>query len=336
MTKLLLPYAYDAVGSLVHIDDAQKGQKYICPNCGAELSLKNPKISKGQKHYRRKHFAHKNIPDNHCSESFLHKLFKDKCAEFIRDKISKQEDLFFWWECQKCNEKHNGNLLKKAAKVAVEYDLGECKPDIALLDNNGKIIIVIEVVVSHKPEPSALQYYEENKIACLQINVEDFSDCDMIENKLSNPVDVNLCPNPICEKCGKRKNSLKLVTVVADCPNNKCSKKMRIAFIVTPPPHYPISPKDFNAEEIAMARIFGAKIEQRYSKTRKDDYFANVCEHCNSFVGDHYMYRYVHLPYEQQRNLDYRCFHCEEEAERIEYEKIRKRNDILIKFITVR
>ncbi len=32
--KLLLPYAYDSNGNLVHIDNAQKGHKYTCPYCG--------------------------------------------------------------------------------------------------------------------------------------------------------------------------------------------------------------------------------------------------------------------------------------------------------------
>ena len=80
MTKLLLPYAYDSNGNLVHIDNAQKGHKYTCPNCGAELLLKISKIPEGQKYHRRNHFAHKGNSDNHCSESFLHKLFKERCA----------------------------------------------------------------------------------------------------------------------------------------------------------------------------------------------------------------------------------------------------------------
>ena len=82
--KLLLPYAHDINGNLVHIDDAQKGQKYTCPNCGVELLLKISKIPEGQKYHRRNHFAHKGGTDNHGSESFLHKLFKERCADLIR------------------------------------------------------------------------------------------------------------------------------------------------------------------------------------------------------------------------------------------------------------
>ena len=107
--------------------------------------MKISKIPPGQKYHRRNHFAHKGNSENHCSESFLHKLFKDRCAELLRDKISKNENQYFEWECEKCYEHHSGNLLRKAVSVVTEYDLGVCKPDIALLDNNGKVVIVIEV-----------------------------------------------------------------------------------------------------------------------------------------------------------------------------------------------
>ena len=36
MKKLLLPYAYDSTGNLVHIDNAHKGETYTCPECGTK------------------------------------------------------------------------------------------------------------------------------------------------------------------------------------------------------------------------------------------------------------------------------------------------------------
>ena len=329
--KLLLPYAYDSNGNLVHIDNAQKGHKYTCPNCGAELLLKISKIPEGQKYHRRNHFAHKGNSDNHCSESFLHKLFKERCAEYIREKIAAREDFLFEWECEKCHEDHKGNLLKKATKVFTEYDLGICKPDIALLDCNEKAVIVIEVVVAHKPEPSTLQYYEDNKIACLQINVEDFVDCDNIAEKLSHPNKVNLCPNPICEICGNVMHKSKIVTVDTDCW--KCGHNMTVAMILAV--GRISSPADFNKEEIEIAKTLGANIQKRYSKTVNNNYFANVCAHCNAFVGDFYMHEYFELPHTNEIDLDYKCFNCIEEAVILEnqakVEELRKKEEFIIK-----
>lgn len=307
MAKLLLTYAYDANDELVHIDNAQKGQRYTCPTCGAELLLKISKIPEGQKYHRRNHFAHKGYSDNHCSESFLHKLFKERCAEYIRNKISYNDSLFFEWHCEKCNEVHKGNLLKKAVNVITEYDLGVCKPDIALLDSNGKVVIVIEVVVTHKPEPTTLEYYDNNKIACLQINVGDFPDCENVEKKLSHPDNVNLCPNPICKNCGQIMHHSKIVTVVTKCW--KCKRKMTVAMMIGG--GIILSPTYFNEKEIEIAKSLGANIHKRYSKTISGNYYANVCANCNNFVGDFYMCEYIDLPHQNEIDLEgCKCFHC--------------------------
>ena len=227
MAELLLPYAYDCSDELVHVDNAHKGHKYFCPTCGTELLLRKSNIPEGQKYHRRSHFAHKGVSDNHCSESFLHKLFKQKCANYICEKISKQEELIFEWECEKCLENHNGNLLKKAVDVKTEYDMGICRPDIALLDKDGKVVIVVEVVVTHKPEPEVLDYYEKKKIACLQLVVKDFSECDNVAQKLSHPNEVSVCPTPICGRCGKYKRKTTVCIVFAKC--RKCDKQTKIA-----------------------------------------------------------------------------------------------------------
>lgn len=311
--KLLLPYAYDCNKTLIHIDNAQKGQKYFCPTCGTELILKISRKTKGQKYYRRNHFAHKGNVENQCSESFLHKYIKEKCAELINSKISKQEDLFFEWDCEKCHERHKGNLLKKAKKVVIEYNLGICKPDIALLDEDNKVVIAIEIVVTHKPEPDILRYYNDNKIACLQVVAKDFEDCEIIEEKLTHPDSVNICPNPICKKCGKRMINPKLVTVTTEC--YRCKKKMKLAMIAAP--GRVLSPAKFNKEEVEIAKTLGVNIQDKYSNTRKDNYLANVCEYCNAFVGDFYIYNYVELMHENEIDLDYRCFHCMDEEERL-------------------
>lgn len=320
MSNLLLPYAYDCNNNLVHINNAQKGEKYVCPNCGAEVILKKSRIPEGQKYHRKDHFAHKSNSDNHCSESFLHKLFKDKCVDFIKDKIANGDELRFEWLCDQCNEKHEGNLLKKASDAVSEYDLGICRPDIALLDKSGEVIIVIEIVVTHKPTPETKQYYKDNNIACLLINVTDFDDCENIGHKLSNPNEVYIykCPNPKCEKCGHRMNRVKMVTVTTNCW--ECGHSMKVAMLVYEKwiqigksivrnTNY-LKPSDFNEREINVAKTLGASIEKRHSNTIKFSYMANTCINCNAFVGDFYMHKYYQLPYTSEKDLGYRCFNC--------------------------
>ena len=327
MKKILLPYANDINGNLVHIDDAQKGQKYTCPNCGAELSLRISHIEKGQKHHRRNHFAHKGNSDNHCSESFLHKLFKERCAEYLREKISAKASVTFEWECEKCHEEHKGNLLRKAINVVTEYNLGVCQPDIALLDSKGNVVIVIEVVVSHSPEPAVLEYYNNNKIACLQIKVEDYPDCDNIEEKLSHPDNVNLCPQPICKICGGIMYQSKLAIFEKECW--KCKRNMKLAMIISS--KMILYPDNFNEKDIELAQSLGVIIKKQYSKTRNESYLANTCKHCNAFIGDYYLHEYSSSTPNNTIDVGDRCFDCIEKKWQAKNEENRKKEDLIMK-----
>lgn len=323
--KLLLPYAHDINGNLVHVDDAQKGQKYTCPNCGAELLLRISNIPEGQKYHRRNHFAHKGGTDNHCSESFLHKLFKERCADLIRSKISNQEELLFFWDCEICNEFHKGNLTKKAVTVVTECDLGVCKPDIALLDSNGKVIIVVEVVVTHKPDEVAIQYYKENSIACLQINVEDFADCDKIQEKILHPNEcITICPNPICKRCGRRMNTATMEIMNIHCWH--CRKNIKVAYITTKvffeflnPSSTYLDPLEFTPEELQTAIELGVDISKVQSKRHKQDHYVNSCQHCYTKVGNIYKFlaRYHDgtptPPIVKEEDVGYKCWYCIDE-----------------------
>ena len=326
MTKhknILLPYAYDSMGNLVHIDKAHKEEVYKCPKCGAVLSLNISKIPEGQKYHRRNYFSHpKGSPDKNCSESFLHKLFKERTAECIRKKIENNEDIFsFEWECEECFEHHQGNMLKKAKSVSVEYDLGVCQPDVALLDEDGKVVIVIEVVVTHKPEPKAIEYYKDHKIACLQINVSDFDECDNVEERLATPNSVGICPTPTCDKCGRKKQVANMVIVETNCWH--CFNEMKIAMIDSHGLIY--TPDKFTEEEVRIANENGAFVTMKYSNQMKSSYYANTCKHCNAFLGQHYMDEYYEMSHVKELRLGYKCYNCVELEKQKEMEAIKEK-----------
>ena len=300
MKKLLLPYAYDSTGHLVHIDNARKGERYTCPTCGAELTLKISKIPEGEKYHRPNHFAHKVTTDNNCSESFLHKLFKEKTTDFIRAKmVNKENVLQFEWDCEKCREHHIGNLLKKAVIVREEYDMQCCRPDIALLDNANNVKIVIEVVVTHEPTPEVIQFYDDNRIACLQIRLISFDDCNNIEYKLTHPDVVNLCPNPICEECGHALNRAILVTKKVFC--SICHTELRYPIIIKGN-EFVYRPSEFTKNEIGIANKLGANIVKSYKGNA-----INRCIRCNSYIGCFP----TDGPYEKEEFIGYKCLNCE-------------------------
>ena len=101
-----------------------------------------------------------------------------------------------------------------------------------------------------------------------------------------------------------------MVIIPASCW--KCGYEMKVAMIVANNERGIKSASSFNEKEIGIANSLGANIAKRYSKTVDDSYMANVCKHCNAFIGEFYMHDYYYASYEKEKDLSYICFHCNE------------------------
>ena len=69
----------------------------------------------------------------------------------------------------------------------------KCRPDIALLNHDGKVFAAIEIVVTHKPEEFAIAYYKKNQIALIRIELRSETDLDIIIAKINVPTSVDYC-----------------------------------------------------------------------------------------------------------------------------------------------
>ena len=100
--------------------------------------------------------------------------------KLFEDSILENKQLIINWTCNYCNKIYSENLLTKVVFIREEFTLAECRPDIALLDKEENVFAVIEIVVSHKPEEHVIQYYKDNKIILIQINL--LSEDDLKKN----------------------------------------------------------------------------------------------------------------------------------------------------------
>jgi ribosomal protein L37AE/L43A len=183
--QLLYVMAFNENGILVKANDAEKIGKYFCPICKNELILrKSGKVGKGSK---RPHFAHYHLTENCTPEGALHYSFKKMLFEKIKDNIKNSIVMNMTWECNYCHKRHEGNLLKKVFDVKDEYDMNICRPDIALSNEKGNVFVVIEIVVTHKPDDNVINYYKVNNIILIQINLDSEDDLENINEKLNNP-----------------------------------------------------------------------------------------------------------------------------------------------------
>ena len=297
---LKLPFAVRGE-ALVHISEVTSGRQpdCLCPECGEQLiARKGPKLAH--------HFAHRSGTD--CSgETALHKFGKLLIYEGIQRALTASAAIKLRWKCPQCNDEHEGNLLKRAATVKLEYDLGEARPDVLLLDVSGKPVVAIEVVVTHAPEEAVRKFYTRQCIQLIRINLPDGAALEPLRNmsELSASF-VSFCARKKCPKCQKPLTKRVLRIVVGEC--NRCSQPMKVALIDYK--GFSNGPDGFVESDIQLTSDQGCILEKRYSKTLDASYLANVCPTCRAFVGQHYLYLHSACPTQAVLEAGYLCDDC--------------------------
>jgi hypothetical protein len=306
---ILYIFARDQNNQSVHIQNATKSNEYFCLYCGAPMIVRN-----SEKKLRRPHFAHKANVTNCSPESALHFYAKNLLYNKLKDAMNESEKVFrFAWDCEHCHEEHHVNLIKRTKEVSLERKVAEYRPDISLADIDGKTYAAIEVVVSHKPEEEAVTYYKENKIHLIQIIIKNEVEIELLNADVIKGLFL-ACKNPKCDNCKKYMFKKHLYILNSGCP--RCGETMKNAIISC---HYfKYGPERFEESELRMARQNGVFIQNRYSKTIKSKYNANVCPKCFAFRGQFFISELVYeidddSPDCKKIDLGFGCVHCENE-----------------------
>ena len=222
--------------------------------------------------------------------------------------ISNNIEIPFSYNCSFCHEEHYfKNLIKNAEFVyKTKGTAGGFIPDISLYDKAHRLIIVIEIIVTHAPSDEALKFYKNEKIPVIQFNIPINSDLSFVSSATLKPDIVTICKNPRCE-CGnfKLKSNIRLIKIECfDCKKpliRVTSKRQCNAKII--PSH------DLHNVEREFAMSHGAVFRYITDRGTGEMGYANVCPHCNrataffprpksKFVGEHYH--------------DYTIYYCEE------------------------
>ncbi len=276
VNEILYSTAVDKNGNLIHIDNAEKGINYYCPMCKKEFILrKSGKTGKGSK---RPHFAHNELTPNCTPAGVLHYSFKKMLVDLLEKYKAENKPFLLNWNCDSCDYKNSGNLLEKVAFIKEEYTLEACRPDIALLDKEENIFAVIEIVVTHKPEESVLQYYKENKIVLIQINLSSEENLNKVEEKITNPDIVDFCLSPKCQNCDKYRINRKIYVHHDHCA--RCLRPIEKYHIEIDSVFGKQVSSDFTENEINLVKSKWKNIEIKINKTTKGIYPAFICLNC--------------------------------------------------------
>ncbi len=298
MSRILnFSFAKDQKGEIVVAGSANKGNIYLCLICNQELILR-----KSERKLKRPHFSHHQLTQNCSPESAIHFAFKSILFKKISKSIAKKEAIEIFWQCNYCNKKHSGNLLKKASVVKLEHTLIEpdsskyFRPDISLLDDKNKVFAVIEIIVTHEPEPELIDFYNKNKIFFIFFKVSNEGDLKLIRGKKFKPTYVHYCENPKCNECSGYKQETLMTIVNGKC--DICQEEMKVAIIegaVNERNGAYTGPDRFYFDELKTAISKGVNIVKQYSKSMGVSYLANSCKNCNSYVGNYNLYQDFYL-----------------------------------------
>lgn len=288
MKQILYSVARTESGERIHATDAEKGWKYFCGYCKDPLVLK--KSGNSGRGSKRPHFAHKSLTPNCSPESALHFEFKSMLVDEIGRRIDEQRDFPISWTCAYCRCEHSGNLIKKAHRVLPEHSIGNCRPDLALLAGDGRVLAVIEVVVTHAPEETAKEFYRKNGIAVVEIHLDSDDVLTNVKAKAAHADRVDLCPDrKRCDQCGHFREPIEMKLIEARC--YACNARMKVPYIEGDHRRGShIGPDQFTQEEIAIARKQGAIIKWQYSRTVNAKYWATTCGRCQKFIGRNFLF----------------------------------------------
>lgn len=286
MRKMLkLPFALHN-GAIIHISAVVSGRQpdCLCPECKRPLIARKGAI-------KQHHFAHD--PGSQCNlESALHWLGKTLIHDGIRAAISNRTPINLRWRCSYCLDTHESNLVEEITSVEMERHLGQAKPDVLLIGQEGKPLTAIEVVVTHPLEEGTRAFYKASQINVVEIHLSNYDAInDLQDLSRLNATAVSICTRPKCVIC-EQPLSLKTIHVV-DGACYRCGGAMKIGFCDVEGVCH--GPEGFSVKDTEIALNRGCILREQFSHTTQSRYVANICGHCGAFTGAFYIHNYYDL-----------------------------------------
>ena len=189
---ILYPYA-GVAGEVVHIDNAEKSQQFVCLGCNQAM-----RPVKGEK--RAWHFRH--LPDAKCDpDNALHRMAQRIVAQSFKSAVEKKQEYRLTLMCKNCGEAAmDRNAASPSATITVEDTslISGTRPDLVIREADGRVTI-LEVVVTHALENKTRLSYKESGIPILFKTFKEFDDLKGLDSSFA--ADSSLNTEDLCEKC---------------------------------------------------------------------------------------------------------------------------------------
>ncbi|MFP4176379.1 MAG: competence protein CoiA family protein [Planctomycetota bacterium] len=302
-----IPFA-ERNDQLVHVSGVESGLacSCVCPLCKEPVVARKGEI-------RRHHFAH--FRQGECRpESVLHRLAKRLLCERLERLLAENRSMPIEWTCSRCPDTHRGNLLKRAKTVDSERPIGSYRPDVTLADAQKSPVALIEMVVTHPPDSSLLEWCRGENIPLLIFQVKDGPDLLSIQHERPlRPSKVSICLRDTCDRCGYPLSEAELHVLDTNCW--KCGFAMKVALIRAD--GMVAGPEYFSPRQSERARDQGAELRTAHSSSSATTYLANTCPTCGSLYGSPYLRYFSRRTAEMDgTSVGKVCLHCTSQRNR--------------------
>ena len=209
-----LEYAIDKNKKLVHINDFLREAKnelmpFYCRLCYKENNEFKEVIAK-KGNIRRHHFALKN--HNHAPETIVHSNAIDKIYFLLKSHLEKNEPFYAGINLDIEHNSQSINTNRKIQRINVLRNISDVvyeerlengrQPDISLKNNDGKVIRVIEIVVSNAPDENKIKDLKDIEIIEVKIEPSEWIEAKLYPEKdIKFIVNKNEIHNPLLPVC---------------------------------------------------------------------------------------------------------------------------------------
>lgn len=277
--QVRVPYA-EKDGRLVHVSTVQRGLKCdaVCPVCKTAVVAR-----KGEK--TRHHFAH--YPGANCStETVLHTIAKQLIYEKLVSAIALKQIMQIDWQCKACSHNHSLNLLDNVNQAVMEKNLEDCRPDIALLDNDNNVRALLEIVVSHRPDKKVLDYCRRQNIPLLIFRIHSAESLEALHiYRNLDPTTVLYCLRDRCSHCGAPLFHKHLFIINNSCW--RCGAPMKLAAMKINKTLHGIT--HFSKNDREIARSNGVIFREYFNKKTRQRELAAACPNCGIVTGNRFI-----------------------------------------------
>ncbi len=281
-------------GRPVHISEvATSGLQTdcLCPCCRRPLIAKRGAV-------RVAHFAHPAEPGvvPCAGETILHQVAKLLLAERVESCLRRGGELRAHWRCGDCGDVHEEDLVTGVGHFALKAVLagGAMRADLALFNPAHTPLRVVEVVVTHPPEPATRATYQTLGVRLFEVALARFEDLEVLRGEGELAVNCARCSdpsggNPRCGDCQTVLRERRVFVVTSECW--RCEAPMNVTLLQLAN-GMSGGPEELERRERGLADRAGALIREVYSRTSKRRYPADCCPRCGAFSGGFFQHHH--------------------------------------------